>query len=140
MNEKLAIEKEIIHQGILPLFYHNDAATCIFITKALYAAGIRSIEFTNRGTQALQNFSLLIHEKNSTMPDLLVGIGTIKNEEEANTFMNAGADFLVSPFFEGTVCKAALLKKKLWIPGCITPTEINIAAQAPDRNVFSAKS
>ena len=30
-------------------------------------------------------------------PDLLLGVGTIKNLQQAEDYMTAGADFLVSP-------------------------------------------
>ena len=46
----------IIQQGVLPLFYHADDQVSIAIVKALYNAGIRAIEYTNRGENALENF------------------------------------------------------------------------------------
>ena len=39
-------------QGLLPLFYHQDPGVCVEVCKALYEAGIRIIEFTNRGESA----------------------------------------------------------------------------------------
>ena len=54
-NDKI-IKKQIKEQGILPLFYHDSIEVCIAVTNALYQAGIRSIEFTNRGANAFENF------------------------------------------------------------------------------------
>ncbi len=121
---------EIKRVGILPLYYHDDMVVCVNIAKALYKAGIRSIEFTNRGKQALKNFEFLVAERNSNMPELKLGVGTIKSGAEVNIFTNAGADFLVSPFFDVDISDAAYLNKMLWIPGCMTPKEIHTAHQA----------
>jgi 2-dehydro-3-deoxyphosphogluconate aldolase/(4S)-4-hydroxy-2-oxoglutarate aldolase len=64
------------------------------------------------------------------MKGLLLGIGTIKTADEAKAFIDAGADFLVSPVFDNGVCDVAYMNKLLWIPGCMTPTEIHVSQQA----------
>ena len=128
-TEKYSIAK-IKEQGILPLFYHDDITACKQITKALYDAGIRVIEFTNRGPKALENFSQLVQERNQSWPGLLLGIGTIKTASDASAFIDAGADLLISPVFDSSICDVAYLQKILWIPGCMTPSEIHEAAAA----------
>ncbi|MBI2731327.1 MAG: bifunctional 4-hydroxy-2-oxoglutarate aldolase/2-dehydro-3-deoxy-phosphogluconate aldolase [Sphingobacteriales bacterium] len=120
----------IKEQRILPLFYNDNEAVCKSITSALYLGGIRVIEFTNRGTEALPVFKTLIELRNHSMPDLLIGAGTIKTSDEANAFINAGADFLISPVFDNGVSDAAYINKVLWIPGCMTPAEIHLAEKA----------
>lgn len=130
MDRSEIIVQQLKKQKLLPLFFHADRTTCIETAKALYAAGIRIIEFTNRGEAALKNFDALIAERNSSMPDLLLAVGTIRTAEQANKFIEAGADFLISPVFDAAVCDAAYLNKVLWIPGCITPTEIHSAEQS----------
>lgn len=114
----------------MPLFYHDDAEVCVAIVKALHAAGIKVIEFTNRGTHALENFKMLVQERDKNMPDLLLGIGTIKTAGDASEFIDAGADLLISPIFDSGVCDVAYMQKVLWIPGCMTPSEIHTAASA----------
>jgi 2-dehydro-3-deoxyphosphogluconate aldolase / (4S)-4-hydroxy-2-oxoglutarate aldolase len=108
---------------------------CINLLKTIYDAGVRCIEFTNRGSQALKNFGMLVNQKEKMMPDLLLGIGTIKTGEDATKFIAAGADFLLSPFFDNTILDVAYMNKILWIPGCMTPTEIHIARQAGCRMI-----
>ena len=54
-----ALIQSLSNQLILPLYYHADAAVCISRLRALYAGGIRVIEFTNRGENALANFSAM---------------------------------------------------------------------------------
>jgi len=115
---------------LLPLFYHEDITVCKEMVKALYSAGIRCIEFTNRGPKALENFKLLLAHRNENYPDLVLAIGTIQNQKQAEAFIEAGADFLISPFFDQSIADAAYLHKKLWIPGCMTSTEIHMAENA----------
>jgi len=115
---------------LLPLFYHDEIEVCKEMVKALYAAGIRCIEFTNRGPKAMENFKLLLAHRNKNYSDLVLAIGTIQNQKQAEAFIEAGADFLISPFFDQSIADAAYLHKKLWIPGCMTSTEIHIAEVA----------
>jgi 2-dehydro-3-deoxyphosphogluconate aldolase / (4S)-4-hydroxy-2-oxoglutarate aldolase len=135
MDSYETIITQLKKQGLLPLFYHGDAAVCLEVTKALYAAGVRAIEFTNRGESALVNFKAMVDARNKSMKDLLLAVGTIRTADQANRFIEAGADFLISPVFDADVCDTAYINKVLWIPGCMTPTEIHVAEQAGCRLV-----
>ena len=129
MEREEKVIEQICASGILPLFYHDDVDVCKAVVKALYDGRIRCIEFTNRGQNSLSNFSALVAIKDQ-MPGLLLGIGTIKNGEQATAFIEAGADFLISPVFDASVADVAYMHKMLWLPGCMTPTEIHTAQQA----------
>jgi 2-dehydro-3-deoxyphosphogluconate aldolase / (4S)-4-hydroxy-2-oxoglutarate aldolase len=127
MKTKETALQNILDQGMLPLFYCDDAAVSFEITLTLYKAGIRSLEYTNRGNAALSNFEILKQMAVKEMPDLSLGIGTIKNEEEAREFIAAGADFIVSPVMDPHIAQLSSEAGLLWVPGCMTPTEINLA-------------
>ncbi|ULQ53558.1 bifunctional 4-hydroxy-2-oxoglutarate aldolase/2-dehydro-3-deoxy-phosphogluconate aldolase [Flavihumibacter fluvii] len=129
MNTTSDIIASIREQGILPLFYHDEATVCIAIVNALYHAGIRVIEFTNRGPAALENFAALIQYRTLNWPGLLCGAGTIKTVADARSFLGAGADFLISPAFITPIAEISQLENFTWIPGCTTPTEIATAEQ-----------
>jgi len=129
MSTNQDIVKSIIAQGMLPLFFHADAEVSLQVTRSLYKAGVRVIEYTNRGPAALENFKLLKKARQEEMPELALGIGTIKTEAEAIDFINAGADFIVSPIVNPAVAKVAHDNGLLWCPGCMTPTEIFLAQQ-----------
>ena len=130
MNPQEIIIHQLKQQKLMPLFYHADEDVCIEVVKALYKAGIRTVEFTNRGDAALHNFKTLFGERNRSMPDLFLAVGTIRTVNQANDFMDAGADFLISPVFDAAICKLIQSKNKLWIPGCMTPTEVHAAEHA----------
>ncbi len=130
MNKHNNIIQAIGAQKMIPLFYHHDAGVCVETVRALYTAGIRIIEFTNRGEQALANFKELAALRNHELNDLLLAVGTIRNTTEVSEFVEAGADFLISPVFDTSVCAAAQQRSILWVPGCATPTEIHIAERS----------
>jgi 2-dehydro-3-deoxyphosphogluconate aldolase/(4S)-4-hydroxy-2-oxoglutarate aldolase len=129
MEREAALINQIKNEGMLPLFYHDDATVCENVLQALYNGGVRCVEFTNRGVHALPNFKHLVSLK-TTMPGLILGIGTIKTPQDATSFIEAGADFLISPCFDASVADVAYMHKVLWIPGCMTPTEIHVAQKS----------
>ncbi|MDN5285778.1 MAG: 2-dehydro-3-deoxyphosphogluconate aldolase / (4S)-4-hydroxy-2-oxoglutarate aldolase [Mucilaginibacter sp.] len=129
MSKKDSALNAILKQGSLPLFFYEDAEVSLEITRTLYKAGIRVFEYTNRGAAALANFKVLKKAQQEEMPDLELGIGTIKTAAEAEAFIAAGADFIVAPVINPEVGAIAKQHNLLWIPGCMTPTEIHTAQQ-----------
>lgn len=113
----------------IPVYYNDDPEICTQVLQACYDGGIRVFEFTNRGDKAPDNFKTMVKYRDENLPDLLLGIGTIKNTTQAGQYILLGADFLVSPIIKEDISKLAFKHQKLWIPGCMTPTEINYAEE-----------
>lgn len=130
MSKSLMISDAIVSQGILPLYFNPDETVSIEILRAIYKAGIKAVEYTNRGEAALKNFTAMVAVRNAEMPSLLLGVGTIKNMQQAHEYMAAGADFLVSPGFVEEVAKYAIDNDIFYAPGCMTPSEIIAAENA----------
>lgn len=128
MDKKTEILQFIPRQGLLPLYFNKDVETTLGILRALYAAGIRAVEYTNRGEAALANFKEMRKICDSELKGMYLGIGTIKNGEMAESFVDAGADYLICPGLVESVAKVADKHDMLWVPGCMTPSEI-IAAE-----------
>jgi len=124
MDKKVTLLKLIPEQGILPLYFYKDTEVSLEVLKALYRAGIRTVEYTNRGEAALQNFKKMRALCDAELKEMYLGIGTIKNGNMAQTFIDAGADFIICPGLVEDVAKVADENKLLWVPGCMTPTEI----------------
>lgn len=124
MEKKDQILSAIPEQGILPLYFNKDTTVSIEVLKALYAAGIRSVEYTNRGEAALRNFREMRKVIDSELPGMTLGVGTIKNGDAAKAFIDAGADYLISPGLVESVAEIADTYRMLWVPGCMTPSEI----------------
>lgn len=130
MSKTQQITDAIIKQGILPLYFNTDETVSIETLRALHSAGIMAVEYTNRGDAALNNFKKMVTVRNAEMPGMLLGVGTIKNMEHATGYVNAGADFLVSPGFVKEVADYAVANDIFYAPGCMTPSEIIAAENA----------
>jgi len=121
--------KVIQDYPVIPVYYNEDAQTCIDVLKATYAGGIRVFEFTNRGGNAPENFKALLAYRDEHFADMQLGIGTIKTVEQAESYIKLGADFIVSPIVRADLAKICAANNILWVPGCMTPTEINLAEE-----------
>ncbi len=117
----------ILKYPVLPVYYHDDIQTCIAVVNACYQGGIRVFEFVNRGDRAPENFSQLLSCQKENWPDLLLGIGTVKTAAMASAYIGMGAKFIVSPVVKAEIAEVTLKHDILWVPGCMTPTEISLA-------------
>lgn len=124
MDKKNKLLQLIPEQGILPLYFYKDTEVSLEVLKALYRAGIRTVEYTNRGEAALQNFKKMREVCDKELEGMYLGIGTIKNADMAKTFIDAGTDFIICPGLIDEVAHVADKNNMLWVPGCMTPSEI----------------
>lgn len=120
----------IIQQGVLPLYFNADEEVSVEVLRALYRAGVKAVEYTNRGEAAWNNFKKLVAIRDAEMPGLLIGIGTVKNKEDVNKYLQAKADFFVSPGFVPEIAEYLVAHDIFYAPGCMTPSEIIAAENA----------
>ena len=130
MSKTQQIADAIVKQGMLPLYFNSSEEVSLDVLKAIYHAGVKAVEYTNRGDAALANFKKMVALRNAEMPGLLLGVGTIKNMQHAKDYMAAGADFLVSPGFVPDVAAYCVSNDIFYAPGCMTPSEIIAAENA----------
>lgn len=119
----------ITHHPIVPVFYHPDAGQAQAIVQACYDGGLRVFEFTNRGEQALAVFTQLVSYVRQKCPDMAIGIGTILTPADAETFLDAGADFVVQPVTTAAVGEVCQQRNVPWMPAGSTLNEIYQAVQ-----------
>jgi 2-dehydro-3-deoxyphosphogluconate aldolase / (4S)-4-hydroxy-2-oxoglutarate aldolase len=119
-EEIIAVMRET---GVVPLFTHDNAEEAIQVVEAAYRGGVRAFEFTNRRSNSFEIFSRLIRER-QRFPDLMLGIGTVMDGPTTKKFIDAGADFIISPIFRPEMAEVCHKHNKPWIPGCGTLTEI----------------
>jgi 2-dehydro-3-deoxyphosphogluconate aldolase / (4S)-4-hydroxy-2-oxoglutarate aldolase len=130
MGKTQQITDAVIAQGILPLYFNSSEEVSLDVLKSIYRAGIKAVEYTNRGDAALANFKKMVALRNAEMPGMLLGVGTIKNMQQAKDYLAAGADFLVSPGFVPDVAAHCVANDIFYAPGCMTPSEIIAAENA----------
>jgi 2-dehydro-3-deoxyphosphogluconate aldolase / (4S)-4-hydroxy-2-oxoglutarate aldolase len=113
---------------LVPLFTHDNPDEALQVIEAAYQGGVRVFEFTNRKKNSFEVF-VHLHQNRDRYPELMLGIGTIMDPTTTKMFIDAGADFIISPILKpamGEVCHA---HGKHWIPGCATLTEIVTAKE-----------
>ena len=69
----------------------------------------------------------MVEVRNAEMPDLLLGIGTVKNVQDAKNYIAAKADFIICPVTIPAVAAEVHAAGMLWIPGCMSVTDIAVA-------------
>lgn len=115
--------------GIIPIFYHKEAATCRNVMKSCFDGGIKVFEFTNRGEYAHELFSELNKWAEKELPGLVMGAGSIVDAGTTSLYIQLGANFIVSPVLNPEMAKVCNRRKILWIPGCGSLTEISYAEE-----------
>lgn len=136
------VMNSIIAQRIIPIQSSHDPEVSKKVLKLCYDAGMRCFEFTNRHDNAVDVFYDLKHYCDKEMPDMLLGVGTIKTIIDAELFLSAGASFLVSPFISESLLSFTTSRNVLWIPGCSSARDVGLAESFGMKmvKIFPAKS
>jgi 2-dehydro-3-deoxyphosphogluconate aldolase / (4S)-4-hydroxy-2-oxoglutarate aldolase len=112
--------------GIVPVIRTASPQEAKFAAEAVWQGGIPIVEITMTIPQALDVISELV----KTMPQLLVGAGTVVNQDLALQCFDVGAQFLVTPGFSQKTVAAAHNLDMLIMAGALTPTEVMTAWDA----------
>lgn len=111
--------------GIIPIIKIDAAANALPLAEALCAGGLPVAEITFRTACAKEAIEKITRE----MPDMLVGAGTVLTCEQAETAIEAGAKFILSPGINPKVVKYCIERGITIIPGCSSPTDIETALE-----------
>ena len=121
---RLEVALTMKETGLVPLFYHPDAAIAKKVLKACYKGGARLMEFTARGDFAHEIFGELTKFALKELPGMIMGVGSVTDAAAASRFMALGANFVVTPVLREDIAIVCNRRKVLWSPGCGTLTEI----------------
>lgn len=124
--EKQEVRALIEKIGIVPVIRASSPEEAKFAAESICAGGIPIVEITMTVPGAVQ----VIAELRRTSPDILVGAGTVLNEEAALRCADAGAQFLVSPGFNAGIASGSRRSDLLVVAGALTPTELMAALDA----------
>ena len=105
---------------IVPVVVLKNIEDTVPTLKALCDGGLPVAEITFRTACAADAIKLGCKE----FPDMLIGAGTVINAEQANAAIDCGAKFIVGPGFAASVAEVCNSRGVLYLPGCVTPTEI----------------
>jgi 2-dehydro-3-deoxyphosphogluconate aldolase/(4S)-4-hydroxy-2-oxoglutarate aldolase len=116
--------------GIIPVIKIDDAEKAVPLAKALSMGGIPCAEVTFRTAQAEEALKRINSELCSAeAPEILLGAGTILTTEQVDKAVAAGAKFIVSPGLNPNVVSYCVKKGIPVIPGCSTPSDIEMALE-----------
>lgn len=97
----------------------ESEAEGIEIIERLKKKGVRAIEVTYTTPNAEHIIASFQHEQ-----DLIVGAGTITTLEQAQSAIDAGSQFIVSPGYLPLIGEHLSFHDTLYVPGVLTPSEI----------------
>ncbi|MDF2655796.1 MAG: hypothetical protein K0R19_2270 [Bacillota bacterium] len=131
------ILKEVELKKIVPVVKLDKASDALPLAEALCDGGLPVAEITFRTGAAEESIRRITRE----FPDMLIGAGTVINQEQAERAIDAGARFIVSPGFSSKVTEYTLRENRLIFPGICTPTELMMALEynLPVMKFFPAK-
>ena len=110
---------------VIPVLTIDKVEDAVPLAKALVAGGLPVLEVTLRTQTALEAIAAIA----ASVPDAIIGAGTIRTADQAQQARQAGARFLVSP---GTTPLLVSCFKALDIPvlpGCSTASEAMYLAE-----------
>lgn len=125
---RLRVINTMIETGLVPVFYHGDIEVASKIVSALTDAGVRCLEFVNRGDQAHLVFAELIR-RFGAKDNVILGAGSVLDPVTAGQYIQLGANFIVGPVLNPEVARICNRRKVAYSPGCGTASEISAAEE-----------
>ena len=122
MNDKLLTT--VLKQKILPAVTFNSIDEALPVAEALLKGGLQVMELPFRTAVAAEAIGRI--RKN--FPEIYVGAGTLLSIMQLKQAMDAGALFGLAPGFNPAICKEAINNEFPFIPGVMTPSEMESAA------------
>src|SRR5271169_6008661 len=123
---KAEVRASIEEIGIIPAIRVSKVELALFAAEAVNRAGIPIAEVTMTVPNALDVISQLAR----SLPDMIVGAGTVLDAETAQRCLDAGARFLTSPGLVMEVVEFAVKNDVVIFPGVLTPTDVIAAWKA----------
>ncbi len=113
--------KEVLNSSpVVPVLVIENLADAVPLANALYSGGLKVLEITLRTECALD----AVKQVKEALPQAIVGTGSVVNHETLMQSVDAGADFIVSPGFTGSLIESAKRQGVGILPGVNSPSEI----------------
>ena len=122
----MELTEQIQARKIVPVVVLHKLEDTEPTLQALSDGGLPVAEITFR-TECAAAAIRLACEK---FPEMLIGAGTVVRADQAEHAIACGAKFIVGPGLSPAVAAACRRAGVLYLPGCVTPTEIIAAMDA----------
>ncbi|WP_159665509.1 bifunctional 4-hydroxy-2-oxoglutarate aldolase/2-dehydro-3-deoxy-phosphogluconate aldolase [Andreprevotia sp. IGB-42] len=110
---------------VMPVIVIDDLETAVPLARALVAGGIKVLEVTLRTPVALAAVKAIAE----SVPEAIVGVGTVVRPEQFAEAKAAGAVFAVTPGLTPKLAAAAREAGIPLLPGVMTPSEVIAALE-----------
>jgi 2-dehydro-3-deoxyphosphogluconate aldolase/(4S)-4-hydroxy-2-oxoglutarate aldolase len=137
--DKSAVVARIKEVGIIPVIRTDSSEIALRATEAIREAGLRIAEITMTVPGAIPTIEKLTARYGE---EVIIGAGTVLDQETARLCILAGAQFVVSPILDLDTITTCRRYGVAVIPGALTPTEVMAAwtAGADCVKVFPANA
>lgn len=120
-----SIKQQLTQVKIMPVIAIERSEDIVPLGKVLVDNGLPAAEITFRSDAAAGAIQLL----RESQPDMLIGAGTVLNEQQVIKAKQAGATFVVSPGFNPNTALACQRHEITYIPGVNNPSAIEAALE-----------
>jgi 2-dehydro-3-deoxyphosphogluconate aldolase/(4S)-4-hydroxy-2-oxoglutarate aldolase len=117
------LEARLDHAGVVPVVELPAAELAVPLADALLAGGLSCVEITFRTPAAREGLAAI----REAHPEILLGAGTVLEEEQLDAALQAGADFAVAPGTSPEIVRAAQERGLPMLPGTCTPSDVEQA-------------
>lgn len=127
--KKVTILNKLENAGVIAVVRGKDQTEALRATDAIIAGGMKGIELTFTVPNAEAVIKELV-EKYKDNQDVVIGAGTVLDPITARIAIMAGAEYIVSPFFDKETAEICNLYQIPYLPGCMTITEMKEALKS----------
>ena len=124
------ILEQLKENGIVAVVRGKSHEEAIGYMEACLKGGVKALELT----YTIPNVCELI-EKYSEHEEALIGVGSVLNGKMAMDAIEAGAKYVVSPGYSEEISNICKERNVLYLPGCITVSEIMMAMNAGNKMI-----
>jgi 2-dehydro-3-deoxyphosphogluconate aldolase / (4S)-4-hydroxy-2-oxoglutarate aldolase len=126
MNAESFLKQRLVCVAVI-----DKTEDAVPLAEALLAGGLNCIEVTFRTSGAAESINAI----RESVPQIIVGAGTLLTAEQVKQAIGAGAQFGVSPGLSESVSTTAQENGFPLFPGVITPTEVMRALELGWKNL-----
>jgi len=108
--------------GLIPVVKIEKAQDALALGEALLAGGLPAAEITFRTDAAGESLRIL----DKSLPEVLIGAGTVLNIDNVKKAVDSGAKFIVAPGFNPKVVDYCVENNIPVVPGVNSPTQIEM--------------
>ena len=119
------ISQQIIDNTIIAIVRTQQKINLVKLVESYAKGGITSIEITMNTPGALEAVQEIAHK----LPEVQIGVGTVRNTGEAGRAIESGAHYLVTPITDPEIIEIAHKNDIPVAMGAFTPTEVYNAHQ-----------